>query len=57
MKPHEIYNVTDELNGLIYVADLLRMDGYGYEAEQIDKAVETMDQLLERLRANVANTN
>ena len=57
MKPHEFYNVTDELNGLIYVADLLRMDGYGYEAEQIDKAVETMDQLLERLRANVANTN
>ena len=57
MKPHEIYNVTDELNGLIYVADLLRMDGYGYEAEQIDKAVETMDQLLERLRADVANTN
>ena len=57
MKPHEFYNVTDELNGLIYVADLLRMDGYGYEAEQIDKAVETMDQLLERLRADVANTN
>ena len=57
MKPHEIYNVSDELNGLIYVADLLRMDGYGYEAEQIDKAVETMDELLERLRADVANTN
>ena len=57
MKPHEIYNVTDELNGLIYVADLLRMDGYGFEAEQIDKAVETMDELLERLRAEVANTN
>jgi len=57
MKPHEIYNVSDELNGLIYVADLLRMDGYGYEAEQIDKAVETMDELLERLRADVANIN
>jgi len=57
MKPHEIYNVTDELSGLIYVADLLRMDGYGYEAEQIDKAVETMDELLDRLRADVANTN
>ena len=57
MKSYEIYNVTDELNGLIYVADLLRMDGYGYEAEQIDKAVETMDELLERLRADVANSN
>jgi len=57
MKPHEFYNVSDELNGLIYVADLLRMDGYGYEAEQIDKAVETMDELMERLRANVANVN
>ena len=57
MKPHEVYNVTDELNGLIYVADLLRMDGHSYEADQIDKAVETMDQLMERLRANVANVN
>ena len=57
MKSYEIYNVTDELNGLIYVADLLRYDGYNYEAEQIDKAVETMDQLMERLRANVANVN
>ena len=57
MKSYEIYNVTDELNGLIYVADLLRMDGYGFEAEQIDKAVETMDELLERLRADVANSN
>ena len=57
MKPHEIYNVTDELNGLIYVADLLRMDGYNYEAEQIDKAVETMDVLMDRLRSDVANDN
>ena len=57
MKPHEIYNVTDELNGLIYVADLLRMDGYNYEAEQIDKAVETMDVLMDRLRSEVANDN
>ena len=57
MEPHEVYNVTDELNGLIYVADLLRIDGHSYEADQIDKAVETMDQLMERLRANVANVN
>lgn len=57
MKSHEIYNVTDELNGLIYVADLLRYDGYNYEAEQIDKAVETMDLLMDRLRSEVANDN
>lgn len=57
MKAFEIYKLKDELDELQDVSNLLRYEGLDYEATTIDKAIGTMDELMERLRDIVSYAN
>jgi len=55
MKAHEVMNYQDTITLIIHASDILRMDGYWGEAVDLDNAADTMTELVERLRAEVAN--
>ena len=55
MLASHIMELKDQINGLIVVSDMLRFDGYYSEARDLDKAAESMEEMLERLRKEAAN--
>ena len=55
MKAHEVIHYKDHVSGLFNVSDMLCHFGYYEEEHEIDKAEESMDVLIERLRYEAAN--
>ena len=57
MKHYEFYDLRDKSLALQNVAHVCREYGLYLEASEIDDAVDTMDQLTDRLRMKAANDN
>jgi hypothetical protein len=55
MKAHEVMAFKDQVEDLLHVSDILRCDGFFYEADNIEIAVKGLSETIERLRSEVAN--
>lgn len=51
----EVMEVQDRIEDLNIVSTILEMDGYWAEAREVIVAADKMQDLLERLRSEVAN--
>jgi len=51
----EVMEVQDRIEDLNIVSTILEMDGYFQEAREVIVAADKMQDLLERLRSEVAN--
>ena len=57
MKHFEFYDLRDKSKALQSVADICREYGLYFRAREIDSAVDTMDQLTDKLRMKAANAD
>lgn len=55
LEKSEVMEVQDRIEDLNIVSTILEMDGYFEEAREVIVAADKMQDLLERLRSEVAN--